>query len=149
MSARRPPLALEVLDHGRPRTARAFLEKVVRAALQHGGREGLPVSILLTDDEEIARVHADHLDDPTATDVISFDLDDSAELVVSVETARRTAKELGHTVRAEVALYVVHGLLHVCGYDDHAPKDRARMRDAERAVMRRLRLQVSEVDGEN
>ncbi|MCR9248451.1 MAG: rRNA maturation RNase YbeY [bacterium] len=145
----RPRLQLEVLDHGRPRTERAFLRRVVRAALAHGRREDMPVSLLLTDDAEIARVHADYLDDPTPTDVISFDIDGSAELVVSVETARRTAKELGHTVRAEVALYVVHGILHVCGYDDHRPKDRARMRRAEREVMRALRLQVHEVDGEN
>lgn len=146
---RRPPLSLEVLDHGRPRTERAFLERVVRAALSHAGREDLPVSLLLTDDREIARVHGEFLDDPSPTDVIAFDIDGTAELVVSVETARRTAKELGHAVRAEVALYVVHGILHVCGFDDRRAADRAAMRAAERAVMQSLRLRVREVDGEN
>ena len=147
-SRRRPPVQLEVLDHGRPRTERAFLRRVVTAALTHADRLDLHVSLLLTDDREIARLHAEYLDDPTPTDVISFDLDGSAELVVSVETARRAAKEFGHTVRAEVALYVVHGILHVCGFDDITPRDRARMREAERAVMRSLRLRVRDVDAE-
>lgn len=146
MSGRTTPLRLEVKDHGRPRTERTFLRAVVRAALQRGGRLGLPVSLWLTDDAAIAQVHAEHLDDPTPTDVISFDLGDSAELVVSVETARREAKAHGHATRAEVALYVVHGLLHVCGFDDIRPRDRARMREAEREVLRALHLRVHEVD---
>ena len=146
---RQNDLQLEVLDHGRPRTERAFLRRVVRATLRFAGRERLPVSLLLTDDREIARLHGEYLGDPTPTDVISFDLDGSAEIVVSVETARRVAKQSGHLVRAEVALYVVHGLLHVCGFDDLRPRERRRMRDAERAVMRSLRLAVREVDGEN
>ena len=148
MPRRLPPLQLEVLDHGRPRTERRFLRRVVRATLNHAGRLDLQVSLLLTDDREIARLHGEYLNDPTPTDVISFDLDGTAELVVSVETARRTAKELGHAVRAEVALYVVHGILHVCGHDDIRRSDRARMREAERAIMKSLRLGVSEVDVE-
>ncbi|MCA8974618.1 MAG: rRNA maturation RNase YbeY, partial [Planctomycetes bacterium] len=143
-----PPLRLEVLDHGRPRTERKFLRRVVRAALLHGGRPAMPVSLLLTDDHEIARIHGEYLDDPTPTDVISFDIDDTAELVVSVETARRIARECGHPVRSEVALYIVHGILHVCGFDDIAPRDRARMRAAERAVMQTLRLDVRDVDAD-
>ncbi len=144
----RRPLRLEVLDHGRPRTERQFLRRGVRAALRHAGREDMPVPLLLTDDREIAELHARFLGDPTPTDVISFELDGAAELVVSVETARRTAKELGHAVRAEVALFVVHGILHVCGFDDIDRRDRARMRAAERAVMRTLRLHVHDVDAE-
>ena len=142
----RPRLHLEVQDRGRPRTDRIFLRRVVRAVLAHGKRLDLKVSLLLTNDAEIARLHDDFLGDPTATDVISFDLDGTAEIVVSVETAKRTAKSQGHTTRAEVALYVVHGILHVCGFDDIAPRDRLRMRAAERAVMQQLGLVVGAVD---
>lgn len=140
------PLHLDVVDRGRPRTDRTFLQQVVRTALDFAQRPDLHVSLLLTDDAEIAQVHADFLDDPTPTDVISFDLDGAAELVVSVETAKRTAKSQGHALRAEVALYVVHGILHVCGFDDIRPRDRVRMRAAERAVLQRLALHVGAVD---
>jgi len=142
---RRGPV-LEVIDRGTPRTDRAFLRRVVGAALAHGDQPALPVSLLLTDDAEIARLHGQFLGDPTPTDVISFPLDGTAELVVSVQTAKRTAAAHGHTLRAEVALYVVHGILHVCGFDDVRARDRSAMRAAERAVMRALGLRVHAVD---
>jgi len=141
-----PQLQLQVVDRGRPRTSRALLRRVVAATLAFAERQDLAVSLLLTDDREIAQLHAEFLQDPTPTDVISFALDDSAELVVSVETAARVAAASGHALPAEVALYVVHGLLHVCGHDDLRARDRARMRAAERAVMAQLQLEVAAVD---
>ncbi len=137
---------LAVVDRGRPRTPRAFLARVVRAALAHGGQPGLPVSLLLTGDAEIAALHERWFRDPTPTDVISFLVDGTAEIAVSVATARRVARARGHGSRAEIALYVVHGLLHVLGHDDTTSRARARMRAAERAVLQRLGLAVAPVD---
>lgn len=137
---------LWITDRGKPRSDRGFLHRVVRAALVHGGVPKMPVSLLLTDDEEIGRIHAAFLDDPSPTDVISFALEGAAELVVSVETAARCAKERGHAVCDEVALYVVHGLLHLCGHDDKGVRARARMRRAERAVLSTLGIDIDDVD---
>lgn len=139
-------LRLRITDRFKPRTDREFVAKVVRAALEFTGRVDCEVSILLTDDDEIARVHGEFLDDPTPTDVMSFDLDDSIELIISVECARREAERLQHTIRAELALYVVHGLLHACDYDDHDAAERERMRAAEREVLARIGQRVSPVD---
>lgn len=139
-------LQLAVTDRGRPRTPMPFLRKVVRAALTHGKRLDMPVSLLLTDDREIARLHAQFLDDATPTDVISFAVDGAAELVVSVTTAVRRARELGHPWRSEVALYVVHGILHQCGYDDVRMRDRKLMRAAERTVLASLSLDAAAFD---
>ena len=144
--ARAQSAPIAILDRGRPRSDAARLRRVARAALRHGGRLDMPVSLLLTDDTEIAAIHEQFLDDATPTDVISFELDGGAEIVVSVETAARCAKARGHTTKDEVALYVVHGLLHVCGFDDIAAKDRARMREAERCVLAALRIRVDDVD---
>jgi probable rRNA maturation factor len=149
--SRRKPMArpdLQIVDRGRPRTDRAFLRRVVQATLQFASRSDLAVSLLLTDDEEIGRLHAQFLGDPSPTDVISFppEGDDAAELVASVETASRIARERGHRVRDEVALYVVHGLLHCCGFDDLQVRARARMRAAERAVLAELGIVVAAVD---
>jgi len=137
---------LDVVDRARPRTPRPFLARVVRAALAHGGRPAMPVALLLTGDREIGRLHAEFLGDPSPTDVISFAVDDGAEIVVSVDTARRVAKQKGHAARAEVALYVVHGLLHVMGWDDARPRLREQMRAAEAAIMRSLGLAYAPVD---
>ena len=74
--------------------------------------------------------------------MITFDLSEPGEdllrgdIVVSTETARRACREFGSTPRQEVAYYVVHGLLHLAGYDDRTPRARRAMRLRERAVMR-------------
>lgn len=144
--SRESELNLSVTDHFRPRTERAFVDRVVRAVLDYTGCPQREVSLLLTDDAEIARIHGEFLDDPTPTDVISFDLDGTTDVVVNVQRARERARELGHTIRAEVALYIVHGVLHTCGYDDHDANDRARMREAEREVLANIDQHVSPVD---
>ena len=141
-----PRLQLSITDRGRPRSDRRLLRAAVRETLQQAGRPDLAVSLLLTDDAEIARLHGEFLGDPTPTDVISFDLGDGAEIVVSVTTARRCSKAAGHRLADEVVLYVVHGLLHCCGFDDITAADRRRMRAAERAILAALRLHVAPVD---
>lgn len=137
---------LEVTDRFEPRTERVLIERVVAAVRDYVARPELEVSLLLTDDEEIAALHDTYLGDPTPTDVMSFEIDNGAEIVVSVETAQRVAVAAGHDVHAEVALYIVHGLLHTVGFDDIDDDDRRRMRAAERAIMKRLQLHVREVD---
>lgn len=137
------PGRISVLGATRHRVPRAFVLEVVRAALRHGGRPDAEVSVLLTDDAGIADLHGRFLGDPTPTDVMSFALDDGIDLVVSVPCARREARRRGHRWRDELALYLVHGVLHACGHDDHATRARARMRRAERAILATLALQVA------
>jgi probable rRNA maturation factor len=145
-AAPQPRLQLAISDRYRPRSEPRLLRAAVAATLAFGSRSDKAVSLLLTDDAGIARLHAEYLGDPTPTDVMSFDVDDTAEIVVSVQTARRVAAERGHRARAELVLYVVHGLLHTLGYDDRTARDRARMRSAERAVLQQLGLVVHAVD---
>lgn len=115
----------------------------VEAALSHGGRAGAEISVVLVDDRTLAGLHGEWLDDPAPTDVISFDLGDdqdgpSGELFVSVECAAREAAARGLAPERELALYLIHGTLHLCGFDDHADSDRQRMRAAERALLEEL-----------
>lgn len=101
------------------------IKRVVDAALSRHDKIGAQVQIVLVDDDTIARLNERHLGHVGATDVLTFDLrDDSAqpgiegEIVISVETAGREAVERGHALEAELALYAVHGVLHLLGYDD-------------------------------
>jgi probable rRNA maturation factor len=66
----------------------------------------------------------------------------AGDIVVSTETARRMARAVGWTPRQELAYYIVHGVLHLTGYDDHTPADRRQMRARERAVMKACGLPV-------
>ena len=139
-------IVVEIVDRGRPRSDRRFVEKVVKTTLAYVQRQDLKVSVLLTDEAEIARLHGEFLDDPTGTDVLSFPMDDGVDVVVSVERARREANTRGHTIKAELALYLVHGLLHACGYDDVGDADRMRIRKAEQEVLQRLDLRVATLE---
>ena len=115
----------------------------VRAALRHGNRAGIDVSVALVSDEELAAIHDRYLGDPSTTDVISFDLGGgdggpSGEICVSVERAAAVARRRRLDPADELRLYLVHGALHLCGFDDRSPRDRARMRRAEAIVLRAL-----------
>ena len=118
---------------------------VVAAANERGFRQG-NLGVRITDDETIRRINSDHLGHDYATDVISFDYDSAeptieGEMVVSVETAACRAAELGWPTEHELALYVVHGTLHITGLDDCNDADRAIMRAAEQRVMIRLGIE--------
>ena len=93
------------------------------------------LGIVLVDDKAIAVLHGDFLDDPTPTDVMTFPLGDLGEIVVSVETARRQAAEFGQETVREIALYVVHGILHLCGYDDNTWRGQCEMNSLQERLL--------------
>ncbi|MFM8986307.1 MAG: rRNA maturation RNase YbeY [Planctomycetia bacterium] len=135
---------VHVLDRQRMVAVPArWLGGVVRRALAREGVTAAEISILIVGDRRMARLHEEWLGVPGPTDVITFDLADDApdgglrgDIVVSAETARRVAREVGWRPRHELAYYVVHGLLHLAGYDDHDPADRRAMRARERVLLR-------------
>lgn len=84
---------------------------------------GLPlIEISIVDDETIARVHAEFLHDPGATDVITFPY---GEILASCDTAERYAAAHGLNREEELFRYMVHGLVHLQGYLDAEPAQRA------------------------
>ena len=82
------------------------------------------VEISIVDDETIAAVHAEFLNDPTPTDALTFPY---GEILVSCDTARRYAAEHGLDAREELFRYMVHGLVHLHGYRDYEPREREAM----------------------
>ena len=134
---------VQVLDRQRAvAVSAAWLGRVVRRALARQGVARAEIAILLVGDRRMARLHEEWLGIPGTTDVITFDLSAGprsgmqGDIAVSAETARRVAREVGWQPRHEVAYYVVHGLLHLAGYDDHDPADRRAMRARERVLLR-------------
>jgi probable rRNA maturation factor len=123
--------------------ARALVERVLRGE----GVTSATISLAFVDDPTIHRINRDHLDHDEPTDVITFDLSDEGddrlrgELVVSAETARRVAAEVGAEPWNELALYIVHGLLHLRGCDDRDESSAAEMRRREDAAMARVGLE--------
>ncbi|MFH1109938.1 MAG: rRNA maturation RNase YbeY [Planctomycetota bacterium] len=127
---------------GAPKVA-AGLRRAIRAVLRRHTVVSAHISVALVDDTAMARLNRDHLGHDGPTDVLSFDLRDAingnsaidGEIVLSLDTAARQARQRGHTVEAELALYAVHGTLHLLGYDDRRKADAARMHDMEDEIL--------------
>ncbi len=122
------------------------------------GAEFLEIPIVLMGDEPMAKFNWKHLRHEGPTDVITFDyladwmpgMDDEqepfvpGEIYISLDTAAREAAARARSLSDELLLYIVHGLLHLKGYDDHDPADRRAMRAAERRSLASIRKHCGE-----
>jgi probable rRNA maturation factor len=119
-----------------------LLAGIAERALELVGDDRFHLGIVLVDDAAIAKLNAQYHDTPGATDILSFDYgEEQGELIISVERAIAQAKRYRATVARELVLYVVHGILHLHGYNDLTLRQRGRMRAAERRLMSQLRNQ--------
>jgi probable rRNA maturation factor len=127
------------VDRGRMRTA-------ARTVLEGEGVSDAEISLAFVDDATIHGLNQRYLGHDEPTDVLSFPLSEAGarrlagELVIGAEVARTQAEERGHDLQAELALYVIHGLLHLCGYDDKSAAAAKEMRARERHYLERLGL---------
>ena len=130
-----------------------WLERLDTILPLYAEQEGLPdelvIGLTFCDDEAIRRINNDYRGIDRATDVLSFPLyerDDEIELlegelapfgdiVLSVPHAQAQAAEYGHSVEREVCYLIVHGLMHLAGYDHIEPDDKVEMRAAEEALL--------------
>jgi probable rRNA maturation factor len=138
--------------HRRLRVDRASLAAAVRlldrnASRFRGGCPAGELSVAFLTDAALARLHGTFLGDPSATDVITFAGNEAhalaGEICVSADAAVRRAGRAAPALSREVALYVVHGWLHLAGYDDLRPAAKRAMRRAEARAMRILREESS------
>ncbi|MEE2750409.1 MAG: rRNA maturation RNase YbeY [Myxococcota bacterium] len=106
------------------------------------GAEGSELSVLLVNDARIAELNGQWRAVDGPTDVLSFAQDDAdllGDLVISVDTARRQGEARGHSLQTELRILLVHGVLHLQGYDhevDQVSHDRMAQRESE--IMGRL-----------
>lgn len=102
----------------------------------HFALRGLPeIDVAIVSDAVIAKIHVDFMDIEGPTDVITFE---HGEIVISAETARDYAARYDHPIEHELALYTIHGLLHLNGFDDLAAAPAARMRRVQSRVLREV-----------
>jgi probable rRNA maturation factor len=118
------------------------LAEIAERALELVGDKQFHLGIVLVNDVAIAKLNARYHDTPGATDILSFDYGGAqGELIISVEHAVTQAGRYRTTSAQELILYVVHGILHLHGYNDLTRPQRRRMRAAERRLVSQLRRQ--------
>jgi probable rRNA maturation factor len=123
---------------------RRRMRHAVRTIVRDAGISQATISIAIVDDATIAKLHEQFLDDPEPTDVLSFVLEQSersleGEVVASANTAVACAPQYNSTPEDELLLYVIHGTLHLVGYDDTTPGRRAVMRRKEKEYSKKQR----------
>ena len=122
------------------RALRQFANRALTASIQEprpSSRGGLPheIHVVLISDQRMSSLHRQFLNQSGPTDVITFQ---HGEIFISVPTARRQAREFGTSLMRELQLYIVHGLLHLDGFDDRSPAEQRSMRAAEARMLRRI-----------
>jgi probable rRNA maturation factor len=125
---------------------RSRLRAVVRAVLEGEGVADYEISLAFVDNPTIHQLNLRYLQHDEPTDILTFPLSEpgakklAGELVIGAEVALAQATERGHDVQVELVLCVIHGLLHLCGFDDHDETDIRAMRECERRYLVQLGL---------
>jgi len=125
---------------------RKALRLVVQTVLEGEGVGDAEIGLAFVDNATIHQLNKRYLNHDEPTDILTFPLSDPGarklvgELVIGAEVALAQAQSRGHDVQAELALYVIHGILHLCGFDDKTAKDCQEMRRRERHYLGVLRL---------
>jgi probable rRNA maturation factor len=132
-----------LLSAGRHAAAGARLKRVALRFLRTLGLSGAELSLSLVNDTRIRALNRVWRKKDHATDVLSFPAGDSppaplrplGDVVISIDTARRAAREHRVVLNDELDRYLAHGLLHLLGHDHHRKADAARMGRAERKLL--------------
>ncbi len=131
---------------------RSKIQKIIKKVLSKEGKDA-KLSIAFVDNEEIKRLNKRFLGSNEVTDVIAFPLSNnkcflSGEIIVSVETAVEVAERRKSSVEGEIILYIVHGILHLLGYNDKNRIDAKIMHERESEILVALGYNVPEVKDE-
>jgi probable rRNA maturation factor len=132
-----------------PKAPSRAVKDDARALLRALGLADAELSVVLCDDDAIRALNARWRGKDEPTDVLSFAMNEGAvvglddrvlgDIVISMDTAARHAGERGHPVARELRVLLVHGLLHLRGYDHIEPADAVVMRAKEAELLRVLR----------
>jgi len=141
-----PPrkLAADADPWGALELSRSGLSRFLRTAQVAVGLRG-EVDVLLADDRTLRRLNRDFRGKDKATDVLSFPAAEemadafAGDLAISLDTAKRQAKEQGHTLRDEVRVLLLHGLLHLSGMDHETDRGEMAAREGELRTQLRMR----------
>jgi probable rRNA maturation factor len=124
-----------------------FATKIAARVLGLINKDGrADLEIVFLDDAAIRKLNRAYKGESVPTDVLSFGIDRRefgekkflGEIFISLDTARRNAKIFGAAFEEEVVLYVIHGILHLFGYDDLTAVERARMSRKQERILKAL-----------
>lgn len=128
--------------------ARSWADNIIKNVLTRVGVNNAEISIAFVNDCEIKKLNKQYRGKNKVTDVLSFiyqipdtkyEIPLNGEIIICYPQAVRQAKGDSHSVKEEIKLLLVHGLLHLCGYDhEKSLREAERMRGAERTLLEKI-----------
>jgi probable rRNA maturation factor len=141
---------MSVLVQNRLRSVQVYqplLMRLVGVILSAVGESSAELAVTFVGDRRMRRLNREYRKKDRSTDVLAFAMREAksphstllGDVVISIPTARRQAREGGRSLDEELTVLLVHGILHLCGYDHERSEPEARrMRHREQAIRRRL-----------
>ena len=141
---------IQKMDDLEPDISEELVEKAATEALQHQSAAlTAELTIVLSDDNQLRELNQQWMGVDAPTDVLSFPSDEIdpdtgnrylGDILISVQRAVEQAKTAGHAVESEIQLLIVHGVLHLLGYDHADAKEKTRMWKAQAEILALLGL---------
>lgn len=137
-----------------------LLTSAAATALRHLDQDDAEVTLVISNDQLLRQLNRSYRGIDSPTDVLSFSAREESEsasvtfvsapeaamylgdVVISLPAAQRQAKESGHGLEHELCLLVVHGVLHLLGFDHANPDDEAVMEDLQRNILAAMGIQL-------
>jgi probable rRNA maturation factor len=127
------------------------VSEILRKIASDAGYLEGEISVAIVDDQTMHQLNSRHLQHDYTTDILSFLLGDGerleGELIACWDVARRVAEQGGWNVHWELLLYLIHGMLHLVGYDDHDPIGLEKMKRAECIYLQLAGCPISHLEG--
>jgi rRNA maturation RNase YbeY len=122
-------------------------EQNIRKILEGEGLNRINLNVILVDDEYLRSLHREYLQEDSYTDVMTFPIDEGenreAEIYVSLDRARHNAKRFNVRIDEEIARLIIHGLLHLKGFDDKNKISQTKMRREENRLLKTYWHEIS------
>jgi probable rRNA maturation factor len=118
-----------------------FLEKIAEKTLKTLKIKIPEISIVLVGDDKIKELNKKYRKKNQVTDVLAFDY---GEIFICLPQAKRQAKQFGHSLKKELAILLIHGILHLAGYDDETKKDYNKMAKAQNDILLKLKIKIKD-----
>jgi probable rRNA maturation factor len=121
---------------------REFLEKVAKKVLMGENKKKLELSIVLVGQARIRKLNKKYRQNYRSTDVLSFSYDGSGDIVICLGEVKKNAKRYNSTFRKELAKVLIHGILHLLGYDHEKSEKAAKeMEEKQEHYLRKIYAQ--------
>lgn len=135
-------------DVEEPRLHKKLLRSWIEEVARGYGRKVGELCYQFCGDERILQTNQDFLDHDYYTDIITFDESEgdriAGDMLISLDTVRSNAEQLGTDYAEELHRVIIHGVLHLCGLNDKTDEDEERMRQAEEAALSLLKEELGE-----